>query len=192
MVGGAHAAGIPALVRRRPPGAAAVCAARDPRRRPLDDEPAHRQRLVSDVRRRFLAGGLCSLFRVLRPARLADRSVPNLRPERAGRLRDPPDGGRAPSSPTCRTTARSGTSRWASASISRSASRSTGTSRDTSCSSGFERPAQLCSSLPLGVTFWKFGSMLASTRPDDHARAPSKSAWYIGFDQTSSRWPIEV
>ena len=110
LVGGAHAAGIPPLVRRRLPGASAVCD-----RRRLETSPlwTMSQRTGSVSYLTFAAGFslavYASVFRAMRSPRLADRSVPNLRPERAGRVRDPPDGRRAPSSPTCRTTARSGT-----------------------------------------------------------------------------------
>ena len=54
------------------PGGAAVCAPRrGSRRRPVDDEPAHRERRLSHVQRGLFAGGLCAFRLVLRPLGLA-------------------------------------------------------------------------------------------------------------------------
>ena len=61
---------------------------------PLDDEPAHRQRLVPDLRGGLLAGGLCPVRAALRPGQLASRVLSDLRSERPCGLHRASDGRR--------------------------------------------------------------------------------------------------
>ncbi len=100
-------AGLWFFVPGRLPGASAVRAARRvPGRRPLDHEPADRQRRLPHVHRRLLAGGLCPVRPDLRPVGLATRacfaSSVKMPWRRTSSIRSWP----APSSRTCPTTPR--------------------------------------------------------------------------------------